>query len=167
MNFLRIQKISTELMCDILYDLLLHDNYVGLKPRNESDISDLYNKIRRQNLRKPSNGWGGQRLPNESIQTSTGDDVERIRLTRNRLQHSSQFQMSDSEYNERIQQLTRLTERFEFLLKPKESYIARLNQIRTAELGEIDLATCINVLIKGRFFKMKNATSKKLSLEKH
>ncbi|OPL21513.1 serine pats1 threonine-protein kinase, partial [Mytilus galloprovincialis] len=111
MNFLRIQKISTELMCDILYELLLHDNYVGLKPRNESDISDLYSKIRGQNLRVPSNGWGGQRLPNESIQTNTGDDVERIRLIRNRLQHSSQFQMSDSEYNERIQQLTRLTER--------------------------------------------------------
>ncbi|XP_063408786.1 uncharacterized protein LOC134692265 [Mytilus trossulus] len=148
MNLIRIQKISTELMCDILYELLLHDNYVGLKPREDSDITYLYSKIREQNLRVPSNGWGGQRLPNESIQTNTGDDVERIRLTRNRLQHSSQFQMSDSEYNERIQQLTRLTERFEFLLQPRESYIARLNKIRTAELGEIDLATCINVLIK-------------------
>ncbi|CAG2206458.1 unnamed protein product [Mytilus edulis] len=114
MNFLRIQKISTELMCDILYELLLHDNFLGLKPRNESDISDLYSKIRRTHLRVPSNGWGGQVWPNESIQTNTGDDVERIRLTRNRLQHSSQFQMTDSEYNERIQQLTRLTERFEF-----------------------------------------------------
>ncbi|XP_076087290.1 uncharacterized protein LOC143057781 isoform X1 [Mytilus galloprovincialis] len=148
MNLIRIQKISTELMCDILYELLLHDNYVGLKPRDESNITDLYSKIRGQNLRVPSNGWGGQRFPNESIQTNTGDDVERIRLIRNKLQHSSQFQMSDSEYNERIQQLTRLTERFEFLLQPRESYIARLNKIRTAELGEIDLATCINVLIK-------------------
>ncbi|VDH96846.1 Hypothetical predicted protein [Mytilus galloprovincialis] len=148
MNFLRIQKISTELMCDILYELLLHDNYVGLKPRNKSDITDLYSKIRGQNVRVPSNGWGGQRLPNESIQTNTGDDVERIRLTRNRLQHSSQFQMSDSEYNERIQQLTRLTERFEVLLKPRESYITRLNKVRTIELRETNLANGIKVLKK-------------------
>ncbi|CAG2212993.1 unnamed protein product [Mytilus edulis] len=70
MNLIRIQKISTELMCDILYELLLHDNYVGLKPRDESDITDLYSKIKGQNLRVPSKGLGGQRLPNESIQTN-------------------------------------------------------------------------------------------------
>ncbi|XP_052081768.1 uncharacterized protein LOC127719588 [Mytilus californianus] len=148
MNFLRIQKISTELMCDILYELLLHDNYLGLKPRNESDVTDLYSKIRGHKLRVPSNGWGGKLWPNESIHTKPGDDIERIRLTRNRLQHSSQFQMTDSEYNERIQQLTRLTERFEFLLNPRESYIARLNKIRTTELRDNDLAMCINVLMK-------------------
>ncbi|CAG2206457.1 unnamed protein product [Mytilus edulis] len=70
MNLIRIQKISTELMCDILYELLLHDNYIGLKPRDESDITDLYSKIKGQNLRVPSKGLGGQRLPNESIQTN-------------------------------------------------------------------------------------------------
>ncbi|VDI77970.1 Hypothetical predicted protein [Mytilus galloprovincialis] len=98
-NFIRVSKASVEVLTDILYDLANSSACPITKPRNECDITYLYGELRRQGLGLPSRGcWGGGNWPCERVAVNVGDDIERIRLNRNRLQHASHFEMLNFEF---------------------------------------------------------------------
>ncbi|VDI31680.1 Hypothetical predicted protein [Mytilus galloprovincialis] len=56
-----------------------------------------------------------------------GDDIERIRLTRNELQHSTEAELGDTRFNELCNILSDLLKRLDQLNKPARLYIDRLN----------------------------------------
>lgn len=62
------------------------------------DISLMYAIIRNstRNLTKPKHGWGNS--PSES-DINTADDIERIRIGRNRICHENALNMETSEFN--------------------------------------------------------------------
>lgn len=65
------------------------------------DISLMYVIIRNstRNPTKPKNGWG--KSPSES-DINTADDIERIRLGRNRICHENALNMETSEFNKSV-----------------------------------------------------------------
>ncbi|VDI82314.1 Hypothetical predicted protein [Mytilus galloprovincialis] len=126
-NFIRVSKASVEVLTDILYDLANASACPITKPRNECDITYLYGELRRQGLCLPSRGrWGGDNWPCERVAVNIGDDIERIRLNRNRLQHTSHFEMSIFEFTDRWEKLNALATRFDTRLTPATSYEERL-----------------------------------------
>lgn len=52
-----------------------------------------------RNLPKPKHGWGNS--PSES-DINTADDIERIRIGRNRICHENALNMETSEFNESV-----------------------------------------------------------------
>ncbi|XP_063412604.1 uncharacterized protein LOC134695308 [Mytilus trossulus] len=126
-NFIRVSKASVEVLTDILYDLANASACPITKPRNECDITYLYAELRRQGLCLPSRGrWGGDNWPCERAAINVGDDIERIRLNRNRLQHTSHFEMSIFEFTDRWKKLNALAKRFDARLTPAMFYEDRL-----------------------------------------
>ncbi|VDI55551.1 Hypothetical predicted protein [Mytilus galloprovincialis] len=103
-NFIRVSKASIEVQTYILYDLAHASTCPITKPRHECDITYLYGELRRHGLghHLPARGrWGGDNWPCELFAVNIGDDIERIRLYRNRLQHTSHFEMSNFEFTDR------------------------------------------------------------------
>lgn len=128
-NFIRVSKASVEVLTDILYDLAKASACPITKPRHECDITYLYGELRRQGLCKhlPSRGrWGGDNWPSELVAVNVGDDIERIRLNRNRLQHTSHFEMSILEFADGWKKLNALAKRFDVRLTPTKFYEERL-----------------------------------------
>ena len=74
------------------------------KSPNDLDVSRLYAIFRNViDLKEPKNGWG--RKPSK-INTNTADDIERIRMHRNELCHTSSFEMTTDDFNTAVLDLT-------------------------------------------------------------
>lgn len=120
--------IVLNVLADVSYDLLKPDK-PNLRPRSECDITYLYNEHRRLNKHTPTNGWGGNWQTIQSTDIAVGDDIERIRLARNELQHSTAAEIGDTHFNELRNILSDLLKRFDQLNKPVRLYTDQLNKM--------------------------------------
>ncbi|XP_063396999.1 uncharacterized protein LOC134681346 [Mytilus trossulus] len=136
-NFTKMGMIALNILADVLYDLLKPDKPY-LRPRCGCDISYLYSEHRKLNKHVPSNSnhrqyphgpWGGKWPDIQNTDIAIGDDIERIRLTRNELQHSDIFQINDTRFNELCHILSELLKRFDHYNKPTRLYTDQLNEI--------------------------------------
>ncbi|CAG2189927.1 unnamed protein product [Mytilus edulis] len=139
-NFTKMGIIVLNILADASYDLLKQDK-PNLRPRSDCDITNLYSEHRNLNKHIPSNSWGGswQRIQNTDL--AIGDDIERIRLTRNELQHSRIFHFDDTRFNELCNILSDLLKSFDNHNKPAILYTDQLNKIlaKTVSAEEVKL----------------------------
>ncbi|CAG2204892.1 unnamed protein product [Mytilus edulis] len=127
-NFTKMGMIALNILADVLYDLLKPDK-PHLRPRSDCDITYLYQEHRKLNKHIPTNGWGGMCQAIQVTDISTGDDIERIRHTRNELQHSKEFELGDTRFKELCNILRDLLKRFDTLNKPARLYTDHLHEI--------------------------------------
>ncbi|VDI17122.1 Hypothetical predicted protein [Mytilus galloprovincialis] len=139
-NFIRLSMVVLDILPNVLYDRLDLDKNAGqiLSPCGQYDITSLYQEHRRLNKHRPSKGrWGGGRTMDDIplIDTSIGDDIERIRLIRNEMQHSTVFALSDTRYHSLITIIQDMLTRFDQRNNPTgDKYITRLKKITQMEL---------------------------------
>ena len=110
-------------------------NTLGYK---EFDITLLYTLLRNvcQSITPPSQKWGVSNMPSQN-EITVGDDIERIRLIRNKLfGHISQASISETEFQEYWSTISDICTRMQTLLN--RDYVKRLNE---AEERSIDLNT--------------------------
>ncbi|VDH95490.1 Hypothetical predicted protein [Mytilus galloprovincialis] len=93
-NFIRLSVVNLDILRSVLYNRLDLDKHVGqlISSRDQYDITSLYQEHRSLGKQIPSKGrWGGGRTVDDipSNETCIGDDIERIRLIRNEMQHST------------------------------------------------------------------------------
>ncbi|XP_063418954.1 uncharacterized protein LOC134701739 [Mytilus trossulus] len=138
-NFTKMGMVALNILTDVLYDLLKPDKQ-HLRPRSDCDITYLYSEHRRLNKHIPTNGWGGVWNALKVTDIAIGDDIERIRLTRNDLQHSGEFELGDTRFNELCNILSDLLKRFDQCNKPARLYTDHLNTILTKTISaeEVD-----------------------------
>ena len=104
----------------------------------EFDITLLYTLLRNvcQNITPPSQRWGVSTMPSQN-EVTLGDDIERIRLIRNKLfGHISEAAVSETEFKEYWSIISDICIRFQTLLN--KDYVKRL---RDAEGLSIDAIT--------------------------
>lgn len=154
MNFTRLAILVTEILADALYDLLVITN-PNVKARNQCDVTFLYSEHRKQNKYVPSSGYWGKVYKIEDIPSTSicpGDDIERIRLMRNRLNHSSHYEIEYKEFDaldKLIQDV--LTRMYSFMnLITKPTYMERAAEIRGKAYQLVDLKCLKNQLEKGK-----------------
>ncbi|CAG2195640.1 unnamed protein product [Mytilus edulis] len=116
-NFTMMGMIALNIFADVLYDLLKPDK-PHLRPRCDCDITYLYSEHRTLNKHIPSNSWGGQWQRIQTTDIAIGDDIERIRLTRNELQHSTIYKLDDQRFNELCNISSDLLKRFDRFITP-------------------------------------------------
>ncbi|VDI34645.1 Hypothetical predicted protein [Mytilus galloprovincialis] len=71
--------------------------------------------------------------------TAIGDDIERIRLTRNELQHSATYELADTRFIELCNIIQDLLERFDQRNKPTVEYSERLADVLANAISEEDI----------------------------
>ncbi|XP_052067823.1 uncharacterized protein LOC127707359 [Mytilus californianus] len=145
-NFAKMGMIALNILADVLYDLLKQDK-PNLRPRRDCDITYLYSEHRKLNKHIPSNGWGG---PWQRIQTTDiaiGDDIERIRLTRNELQHSQIFHLEDKRFIELSNILSDLLKRFDHHNTPTRLYTDELNDILAKTVSAEEVKSIKNEIL--------------------
>ncbi|CAC5363160.1 unnamed protein product [Mytilus coruscus] len=139
-NFTRLSMVVLDILRRVLYDRLDLDKNAGqvLVSCGQYDITSLYQEHCKLNRHIPSKGrWRcGKTVddipPNE---TCIGDDIERIRLIRNEMQHSSVFALDDTRYQLLITNIQDMLTRFDQRNKPTgDPYVNRLQEIRKMEL---------------------------------
>ncbi|XP_071142181.1 uncharacterized protein [Mytilus edulis] len=142
-NFTKMGIIVLNILADASYDLLKQD-IPNLRPRNDCDITYLYQE--HYNLKKhaPSNGWGGTWQKIQVTNIAVGDDIERIRLTRNELQHSRAAELGNTRFNELCNILSDLLKRFDQLNKPARLYTDHLNEILAKTISAQDVQSIEN-----------------------
>lgn len=126
--------IVLNILADVLYDLLKQDKQ-NVKPRSECDITYLSKELWSLNKHIPSNS-GGRKYPwaktlhdIKNTDTATGDDIQRIRLTRNEFQHSTTYELEDKRYNDLCHIIADLLKRFDKRNNPRKLYSKRLNDV--------------------------------------
>ncbi|XP_076083620.1 uncharacterized protein LOC143054482 [Mytilus galloprovincialis] len=127
-NFTKMGMIVLNILADASYDLLKPDK-PNLRPRSDCDVTHLYNEHRKLNKHIPSNLWGGTWQTIQNTDIAIGDDIERIRLTRNELQHSCIFKLEDKRFIELCNILSDLLKRFDHHNTPTRLYTDALNDI--------------------------------------
>ncbi|XP_063442140.1 uncharacterized protein LOC134722449 [Mytilus trossulus] len=139
-NFAKMGMIVLNILADVLYDLLKQDKQ-NMKPRSECDITYLSKELWSLNKHIPSNS-GGRKYPwaktlhdIKNTDTATGDDIERIRLTRNELQHSTTYELEDKRYTDLCHIIEDLLKRFDKRNNPRKLYSKRLNDILARTIG--------------------------------
>ncbi|XP_076102965.1 uncharacterized protein LOC143072066 [Mytilus galloprovincialis] len=137
-NFAKMGMIVLNILADVLYDLLKKDTQ-NLRPRLDCDITFLYSEIRKLNKHIPTNSWGGQWQIIQKTDIAIGDDVERVRLTRNELQHSRNFTLNDTRFNELKNIILDLVNRFNLHNKPTKLYSDHLNEILSTSVSADDV----------------------------
>ncbi|CAC5416372.1 unnamed protein product [Mytilus coruscus] len=121
-NFTKMGIITLDVLADALYDLILVANPNFTTPRSECDISKLYD-IHRNKM-------------NVFIPTP-GDDIERIRLTRNELQHSSKFELQDARFFQLCNLHKKVLGRFETKNNVSD-YVQRFEDILNKKMVFVD-----------------------------
>ncbi|CAG2241042.1 unnamed protein product [Mytilus edulis] len=108
-NYVRMSMIVLEVLSGVLYDRLYIDTKTGeILDRDKLDITEMY---------------------------TIGDDIQRIRVIRNEMQHSSVFALDDTRYQTLITIVHDMLTRFDQRNNPAgESYVKRLDEIRKMEL---------------------------------
>ncbi|VDI35149.1 Hypothetical predicted protein [Mytilus galloprovincialis] len=89
----------------------------------------LYSELRNINKHIPTNRWGGNWQNIQITDIAIGDDIERIQLTRNELQHSRTFVLDDTCFNELLNIIVGIVNRFDQHNKPAKLYKFHLNEI--------------------------------------
>ncbi|CAG2252930.1 unnamed protein product [Mytilus edulis] len=145
-NFTKMGIIVLNILADASYDLLKQD-IPNLRPRSDCDITYLYNEHRRLNKHIPTNGWGVIRQVDQVTDIAVGDDIERIRLTRNELQHSRAAELGDTRFNELCNILTDLLQRFDQLNKPTRLYTDHLHEILAKTISAEDVQSIENEIL--------------------
>ncbi|CAC5366469.1 unnamed protein product [Mytilus coruscus] len=152
-NFTKKGMIALNILADVLYDLLKPDK-PNLRPRNDCDITYLYSEHRKLNKHIPSNSWGGTWLRIQTTDIAIGDDIERIRLTRNELQHSQIFNLEDKRFNELSNILSDLLKRFDHHNTPTRLYTDKLNDILAKNISAEEVKSIENE-ISGKYTLLK------------
>ncbi|XP_071150600.1 uncharacterized protein, partial [Mytilus edulis] len=134
-NFAKMGMIVLNILTNVLYDLLKQDK-TFVRTRSDCDITYLYSEQRRINKHTPSNGWGGLWHNIQSTDISIGDDIERIRLTRNEIFHSETFKIDEKRYTDLCKILDDLLSRFDLHNKPVKLYIYHFNEIVAKTISE-------------------------------
>ncbi|XP_063436948.1 death-associated protein kinase 1-like [Mytilus trossulus] len=137
-NYVRMSKIVLEVLSGVLYDRLFLDTKTGeILDRKKLDITEMCKKYCALKINFPSKGF---RKIEEVDQISTnedaiGDDIQRIRVIRNEMLHSSVFALDDTRYQTLITIVHDMLTRFDQHNNPAgESYVKRLDEIRKMEL---------------------------------
>lgn len=92
-----MDKIVRNVLADVLYDLLkLYKK--NLQERNAYDVTKLYYELKTLDKHIPSYGWGSTWESIKKQHTAIGDDIERIRLIRNELQHYGNYEINCKRY---------------------------------------------------------------------
>ncbi|XP_052058799.1 uncharacterized protein LOC127699103 isoform X1 [Mytilus californianus] len=142
-NFTKMGIITLDVLADALYDLILVADPNFTTPRSECDISKLYEIHRnKMNVFIPSRGrWGGQWVDLNTNATAPGDDIERIRLTRNELQHSSKFELQDARFFQLCNLHKKVLGRFETKNNVFD-YVQRFEIILNKKIAFLDWKRC-------------------------
>ncbi|VDI29038.1 Hypothetical predicted protein [Mytilus galloprovincialis] len=137
-NYVRMSMIVLEVLSGVLYDRLYIDTKTGeILDRDKLDITEMCKKYCALKINFPSKGFRKIKLvdeisPNED---TIGDDIQRIRVIRNEMQHSSVFALDDTRYQTLITIVHDMLTRFDQRNNPAgESYVKRLDEIRKMEL---------------------------------
>ncbi|CAC5404256.1 unnamed protein product [Mytilus coruscus] len=126
MDRTKMEMIVRNTLADVLYDLLkLYKK--NLKQRSHYDITILYNELKTLNKHIPSNGWGSTWKRIKKSDIAIGDDIERIRLIRNELQHSGRYVINGKRFRVLCLIIGSLLERFDDRIKPRKLYTDQLN----------------------------------------
>ncbi|CAG2200268.1 unnamed protein product [Mytilus edulis] len=139
--------IVLNIFADVLYDLLKPDK-PHLRPRCDCDITYLYSEHRTLNKHIPSNSWGGQWQRIQTTDIAIGDDIERIRLTRNELQHSTIYKLDDQRFNELCNISSDLLKRFDRFITPTKLYIDQHNDILAKTISAEEMKCIKNQMIE-------------------
>ncbi|XP_076115890.1 uncharacterized protein LOC143083525 [Mytilus galloprovincialis] len=151
-NFTKMGMIALNIFADVLYDLLKPDK-PHLRPRCDCDITYLYSEHRKLNKHVPSNSnhprchpapWGGGWQDFKNTDIAIGDDIERIRLTRNELQHSQLFKLDDMRFNELSNISSDLLKRFDRHNTPTKLYTDRLKEILAKSISKEEVKSIEN-----------------------
>ncbi|CAG2254894.1 unnamed protein product [Mytilus edulis] len=141
-NSAKMGMIVLNILADALYDLLKQDIPNLTKSRSSCDITYLYSEHRKVNKHIPSSSshkrypWGGEWKDIYVTDIAIGDDIERIRLTRNELQHSKEFKIDDIRFKELCDILIDLLKRFDQHIKPARLYTDRFTEILAKIIAE-------------------------------
>lgn len=105
---------------------------------SQNDITSLYEEHRKLNRHIPSKGrWGGGKTADDipSNESCIGDDIERIRLIRNEMGHSTIYALGDARYQLLISIILDMLTRFDQRNNPKgDPYVNRFKRIKNMEL---------------------------------
>ncbi|CAC5371597.1 unnamed protein product [Mytilus coruscus] len=171
-NFTRLSMVVLDILPGVLYDRLDLDKNAGqlLFPCGQYDITSLYQEHRRLNKHIPNKGsWGGGRTMDDIplVDTSIGDDIERIRLIRNEMQHSTVFALSDTRYQSLITIIRDMLTRFDQRNNPTgDAYVTRLKKIREMELKTRNIQEIMEQIIaelRKRFDEFVNSLASDVS----
>ncbi|XP_063412808.1 uncharacterized protein LOC134695468 [Mytilus trossulus] len=127
--------IVLNVLTDVLFDLIKQDK-AFLRPRKDCDITYLYSELRKTNKHIPSSGWGGTWQTVQSTDIAIGDDIERIRLTRNEILHSETFKVNEKRFSDLRKILFDLLTRFDEYTKPTRLYMDHFNDIVAKTISE-------------------------------
>ncbi|XP_063436951.1 uncharacterized protein LOC134718384 [Mytilus trossulus] len=137
-NYVRMSMIVLEVLSGVLYDRLYIDTKTGeILDRDKLDITEMCKKYCALKINFPSKGYRKIEKVDEisTIEDTIGDDIQRIRVIRNEMQHSSVFALDDTRYQTLITIVHDMLERFDQRNNPAgESYVNRLDEIRKMEL---------------------------------
>lgn len=117
-----MKKIELDILTEVSYTLLTLDK----QKIRRTNLSHLYRIHRRRNKHEPSNSWGGYI---QDTDTAIGDDIERIRHIRNKLNHSAAFKIKNWEFKNLCKHIRPLLRRFNDLIRPQNLYTVRLDEI--------------------------------------
>lgn len=127
MDRTKMEMIVQNVLADVLYDLLkLYKK--NLQERNAYDVTKLYDELKTLDIHIPSYGWGSTWKRIKKQHTAIGDDIERIRLIRNELQHSAKYEINGKRYNVLRCMIDSLLERL-------DNYIKSFKRIKPSQLN--------------------------------
>ncbi|XP_063436943.1 uncharacterized protein LOC134718375 [Mytilus trossulus] len=137
-NYVRMSMIVLEVLSGVLYDRLFLDTKTGeILDRDKLDITEMCKKYCALKINFPSQGFRNIGKVDEisTNETTIGDDIQRIRVIRNEMQHSSVFALDDTRYKTLIKIVRAMLTRFDQCNNPAgESYVKRLDEIMKMEL---------------------------------
>ncbi|XP_063436895.1 uncharacterized protein LOC134718331 [Mytilus trossulus] len=137
-NYVRMSKIVLEVLSGVLYDRLFLDTKTGeILDRKKLDITEMCKKYCALKINFPSKGFRNIKKVDEisTNEDTIGDDIQRIRVIRNEMQHSTVFALDDTRYQKLIAIVHDMITRFDQRNNPAgESYVKRFDEIRKMEL---------------------------------
>ncbi|XP_063438209.1 uncharacterized protein LOC134719162 [Mytilus trossulus] len=133
-----MSKIVLEVLSGVLYDRLFLDTKTGeILDRKKLDITEMCKKYCALKINFPSKGFRNIKKVDEisTNEDTIGDDIQRIRVIRNEMQHSTVFALDDTRYQKLIAIVHDMITRFDQRNNPAgESYVKRFDEIRKMEL---------------------------------
>ena len=122
------------------------------------DITLLYTLLRNvcPKIQPPSQNWGVSTMPSQLNEITVGDDIERIRLIRNKVGHISEATIPETEFKEYWSTISGICTRMQTLLN--KDY---LNRLQEAQACTIDADT------ERRYFEVikKQADEEKTTIQ--